>query len=175
MASRDLADLLPELRAKAEAARKSATELGIELLIYCTWRSVEDQARLYRQSRSRKQIDNKAEWFRRRGFDPLAEVLVGVGPQPGKLGRHVTMAAPGESWHGYRRAFDAVPVVDGKAMWSKTHPHWQEYGRIVRTLDLEWAGDWTRFCEFPHSQIPAEGSPLAVLSPEQVERMLKAP
>ncbi len=82
------------------------------------------------------------------------------------------MAGPGESWHNYRHAFDAVPVVDGKAMWNSSHLHWQLYGAIARDFGLEWAGDWTRFREYPHSQLPADDSPLRVLSPVDVSKML---
>jgi peptidoglycan L-alanyl-D-glutamate endopeptidase CwlK len=154
-----------------EAQRISADK-GIDLLIYCTLRSPEEQARLYRQSRSRAQINRKVDWHRRHGLDVLADILIKVGPQAGILGRHVTMAGPGESWHNYGRAFDAVPVIGGKAMWSTSHPHWAEYGTIIRDLQLEWAGDWPRFREFPHAQLPAEGSPLKVLTVEEVVKLL---
>jgi peptidoglycan L-alanyl-D-glutamate endopeptidase CwlK len=31
---------------------------------------------------------------------------------------------------------------------------WWHVGRIGKSLGLEWAGDWTKFKEFPHFQIP---------------------
>ena len=125
MASRSLSDLIPELRELAEQVRRICQQRGVDLLVYCTYRSLEEQAKLYRQSRTLAQIEGKANQFRGKGFDFLAEVLMSVGPQHGKLGAHVTMAGPGQSWHNLRRAFDAVPLVSGKAMWKNAHPHWQ--------------------------------------------------
>ena len=173
MASRKLTDLVPELREKAKQVQLLCQQRGIDLLIYCTYRSPDEQARLYRQSRTLAQIKPKAAQLRKQGFGVLADVLMKVGPQPGKLGKHVTKAAPGQSWHNFRRAFDAVPLVGGKPMWESTHPHWQVYGKAVREVGLEWAGDWKTFREFPHAQIPAEGNPLKILAPEVIEALIK--
>jgi peptidoglycan L-alanyl-D-glutamate endopeptidase CwlK len=67
------------------------------VLIYCTVRTAEEQAKLWRQSRSTVQIKEKIQKFKDRQLGFLADILEGVGPQ---YGRHVTNACCGESYHG---------------------------------------------------------------------------
>ena len=132
---------------------------------------MEEQARLYRQSRSRQEIDVKLNKFRIRGFDFLANVIESVGPCSGK---HVTNAAPGESWHNYGEAWDAVPLIGGKPAWNylEAKPHWDAYGEAVRQVGMHWAGDWTSFREYPHAQHRHGGNPLKILEPEEIKLAL---
>ena len=70
-------------------------------------------------------------------------------------GPKVTNAKPGQSFHNYGVAFDVVPVIDGKAIWStsgKALEIWQSIGKLGKEIGLEWAGDWKTFKEFPHFQ-----------------------
>ncbi len=71
-------------------------------------------------------------------------------------GTVVTWAQPGHSWHEWRRAFDAVPLVDGKPIWRVTPDTvslWQRMGVIGKRIGFEWAGDWPeKKREFPHFQ-----------------------
>ena len=57
--SRRIEDLNPRMQKLAIAHIELCAKNGIDLLIYCTLRSVEEQARIYRQSRSKTAIDNK--------------------------------------------------------------------------------------------------------------------
>lgn len=68
------------------------------------------------------------------------------------VGRIVTNAKAGQSWHNYRCAVDVVPVVAGKPRWDVKDSVWQEVGRLGKAAGLEWAGDWKRFREYPHFQ-----------------------
>lgn len=68
---------------------------------------------------------------------------------PGKI---VTNAKGGQSFHNYRCALDVVPLINGKPVWDAKNPMWQEIGRLGKSCGLEWAGEWTRFKEFPHFQ-----------------------
>ena len=52
MASRSLDDLLPVVKRKAEEFRKLCADQGMDILIYCTYRSPEEQNGLYAQGRS---------------------------------------------------------------------------------------------------------------------------
>jgi len=97
MASRKISDLIDELQGKAEQILSYCDKRGVDLLIYCSYRSPQEQARLYRQSRNGAQIQKKVDSLTNRGFSELANILVQVGPQEGKLGAHVTFAGPGES------------------------------------------------------------------------------
>jgi len=58
-------------------------------------------------------------------------------------------------------------------MWEKRHPHWQVYGAAARDAVLEWAGDWSKFKEFPHVQLASGGNPLRVMSPQEIRTMVQ--
>jgi len=172
MASRDTADLIREARDSATAVQQACSEAGgFELLIYCTLRTLEEQARLFRQSRSRAEIDVKIQKFRSRGYGFLAEIIESVGPCHG---RHVTNAAPGESWHNFSQAWDAVPMVNGKPVWSylQAKDYWDAYGEAVRQTGMNWAGDWVSFREYPHAQLTQGSNPLKVRTPDEVRSEL---
>ncbi len=172
MASRSLDDLIPEVREKAQIVQQACQEAGgFDILIYCTLRPLEEQARLYRQSRSRREINRKKLKLQNRGFDFLAEILENVGPC---YGRHVTNAGPGESWHNYGQAWDAVPLIGGKPAWNylEARDYWDAYGEAVRQAGMQWAGDWTRFREYPHAQLKPGGNPLKTQTPEEIRLAL---
>lgn len=172
MASTDLNDLIPEVKQRAELVIAQCLAEKINLLIYCTFRSLEEQSKLYRQSRTKKQIDKKIKYYQSLGFSFLADILISVGPQEGVIGKHVTNAGPGESYHNFHRAFDSVPLIGGKAMWQINHPSWQVYGNAVVNAGLEWAGNWKKFKEYPHAQLGLGSNPLKIWNPEEMKREL---
>lgn len=69
---------------------------------------------------------------------------------PGKI---VTNARPGQSWHQWRRAYDVVPLINGKPVWATKDPSWARLGQLGQALGLEWAGAWRTFKEYPHFQL----------------------
>lgn len=111
MASRSLEDLEPAVKELAITFVKKCADVGIDVLIYCTWRSHTEQDELYAQGRT-------------------------------KPGKRVTDAKGGQSWHNYKRAFDFVPLVNGKAAWNDTKLY-NTCGTIGEGIGLEWAGRWT--------------------------------
>ena len=68
---------------------------------------------------------------------------------PGKI---VTKARPGYSAHNFRRAFDVVPLKNGKPWWGAPLPTWAKIGVIGESLGLEWGGRWQGFIDLPHFQ-----------------------
>ena len=146
--------------------------MGVELLVTGTYRTIQEQARLYRKSRTRAEIDEKIAYYGRRDMPFLADVLAGVGPQLGTIGNHKTNAGPAESWHQLREALDVVPLVDGKCEWDKMAEEWQVYGHACRQVGLSWAGDWRRFREYPHAQLHEASNPLNVLTPDRLRERL---
>ena len=79
--------------------------------------------------------------------------------KPGKI---VTNARAGDSWHNWHRAWDAVPLVAGKAAWGDTSLY-AKMGRIAESLGIEWAGRWTgKLKETAHFQV-TDGVTLAQL------------
>ena len=166
MASRSIEKLNPVLREKAEDL---VSQVSFSLLIYCTGRSAEEQAKLYRQSRSIKVIKEKIATLEKYGHVELAKILTDVGPQKGP---HVTKAGPGESWHQYWEAFDAVPMIGGKPAWDnrKYAAQWAELGSKATALGLNWGGNWPKWADYPHFQLPPTGSPLKLGRPGCIYR-----
>lgn len=127
--SRYLSHLAPDLQRLAADMLAGCEKAGIEVLVTCTYRSNEEQARLYAKGRT----------------------------EPGNI---VTNAKPGQSLHNATdsagnpaaRAFDVVPIRDGKPVWEASDPVWQIVGQIGESVGLEWAGRWTRMREYPHFQ-----------------------
>jgi peptidoglycan L-alanyl-D-glutamate endopeptidase CwlK len=171
MASPSLDVLVPEAREKAVQVADVCEQVGFKLLIYCTLRTLEEQAKLYRQSRSWKEIKEKILTMKTRGYGFLADIIDATGPCNGP---HVTNAAPGESWHNYAQAWDAVPLIGGKPAWNylQAKAEWDAYGECVRQVGMIWAGDWVSFREYPHAQLRAGGNPLKEYEPDKIRQML---
>jgi peptidoglycan L-alanyl-D-glutamate endopeptidase CwlK len=132
MASRDLNDLHPKMQTMALKFLEKCHAQDLEVLIYCTYRSNAEQDELYKIGRTVN-------------------------------GRKVTNAKGGQSRHNFTvngkpasLAFDGVPLRNGKPVWNnksdEDYALWQKYGRIAKSVGLEWAGDWRRMREFPHCQ-----------------------
>jgi peptidoglycan L-alanyl-D-glutamate endopeptidase CwlK len=147
--------LAPEMQPLAHLLLAECARMDLNLLIYCTRRSDEEQARLFRRGREILEIRAKAiELEQKFGRADLAAILLGVGPQEGQ--QIVTCAGPGQSLHNYGLALDAVPLRDGKPVWGAVTAEdiklWNLYGEIAEKVGWEWAGRWKRFREFPHIQ-----------------------
>lgn len=158
----DLTGLNHDLTAKAGEFIANCANIGIRVQIYCTARSPIEQAKLFRRSRKLFQIAKKRDQLKRRGYHVLAEILDRVGPQYGTIGRHVTKAAPGESWHQYGGAFDYVPIIAGKLAWDQDDfdLEWAACRNELKKIDLYSGFLWG---DFPHAQIRTENNPLDVL------------
>lgn len=106
---------------------------GIDLLVTCTYRSDEEQARLYAIGRTKpgRRVTNAKPGQSMHNFT--------VGGKPASL------------------AVDVVPLRAGKPVWGTTGADlalWQKVGKLGEAAGLEWAGRWTKFREFPHFQHP---------------------
>ncbi len=168
------AQLVPEFRLKTHELDRLCGVEGVPILFYCGLRICQEQAILFRRSRTQREVEQRIQSLADRGYPFLADSLASVGPQPGKLGEHVTMAAPGESFHQYGLAVDGVPTIGGKLLWNASAIEWQTYGLVARHLGLCWAGDWTSFPEYPHVQLAQTKSPLTYFkSPALVEQALR--
>ena len=145
MASRRIEDLHPITREKVQGFLRLANENGIDVLIYCTYRSPEEQKVLYLQGRLEKfgiTLEQLNQKRKKLGLWKLSEK---------EAKRKVTNAKPWQSFHQYGFAFDCVPLQGGKPDWNNKEAY-QTLGQIAKQVELEWAGEWRKFKEMPHFQ-----------------------
>lgn len=126
-----LQELHPRVRVLAERFIEECKAACIDVIITSTYRDGKSQDALYAIGRTVKGAD----------------VILVVRP----MGRTVTKARAGQSFHNYRCAFDFCPVVHGKAQWSDAKL-FARCGEIAEKVGLEWAGRWKSFNELAHCQ-----------------------
>ena len=106
-------------------------KMGATALLTCTYRSNEEQARLYAQGRT-------------------APGHTVTKAKPGKSRHNVTTPQGKPA----AEAFDIVPLVDGKAVWDARHPAWALIGAHGEAVGLQWFGsDDSTYYELPHFQV----------------------
>jgi peptidoglycan L-alanyl-D-glutamate endopeptidase CwlK len=66
-------------------------------------------------------------------------------------GAIVTKVKGGMSFHNYRIAFDAVPLINGKEQWDNV-TLWKRVGAVAEQAGLNWGGSWQGFVDKPHFQ-----------------------
>jgi hypothetical protein len=148
---------------------------GVEMRPYFGIRTPFEQARLWRQSRTREEIGQKIAWLTARGAPFLAHCLESVGPQNGA---HVTNAIPGFSWHQWGEAADCLWVVEGKAEWSTVKKAGGRNGYRVlaeqaTALGLDAGGFWKSLKDWPHVQLRRAASPTAVYPVAEIDQAMQ--
>lgn len=130
MASRKIGDLHPTLQPLAKKMIELCKEVGIDYLIYCTYRSSHEQDGLYSIGRT----------------TPGKIVTNAKGGQ--SKHNYMLNNAPAS------KAFDGAPLINGKIIWDSKHPLWQKIGEIGHSLGLVWGMDWKgKFKEMPHWEL----------------------
>lgn len=170
--SRDLTDLTPDFRPQVEHLLALCDSSGYPMRQFFTLRSPFEQGKLWRQSRSREQVDQKISSLRNNGADFLAHCIESVGPQNG---RHVTNALPGFSWHQWGEAVDCFWLVDGDAEWSTRKKieevnGYRNYASIAKSIGLTAGGFWRSFKDWPHVQLRKESNPGRVFSTQEINQ-----
>lgn len=147
--SRSLEDLNSEFRLKAQGVLADCFEAGYEFRPFFTLRDPWEQARLWRQSRSRETVEAKCHELRGNGAPFLAAILFEVGPQNG---RWATNAIPGYSWHQWGEAMDCFLLENGDAMWDAGHNGYIMYATMARQRDLTCGRQWIHHPDPVHIQ-----------------------
>lgn len=101
-----------------------ASERGVDVLVYCTWRSDEEQAELYSHGRN---------------GDPRPVV---TWTRHSKHNITFNGIPASEAW-------DCVPVMNGKLKWDDTRGY-AILGKIASELGLKWGG---AFGDSPHFEL----------------------
>ena len=131
MASRDVGDLAPAVRALALAFLRECQGQGLDVLIYCTLRSNDEQSRLYASGRTM--------------------------PGPILTQARAGWSLHNPDVNGQAWAFDAVPTVGGKCLWDD-RAALATMGRCGELVGLEWAGRWSgKMRESVHFQLKNKG------------------
>jgi peptidoglycan L-alanyl-D-glutamate endopeptidase CwlK len=71
-----------------------------------------------------------------------------------KPGKVVTNARGGQSNHNYGLAVDVVPFTDKKPNWDAPNSIWVAIGAEAEKFGMEWGGNWKKFIDKPHIQLP---------------------
>lgn len=185
--SRQLGSLQEEMRRRVMLAHAHLRRGGATWLDVDSYRDPWDQARLYRQGRSRAQIVAAQASLERLGYPYLAAILDRVGPQHGES--ILTSAPPGRSWHQWGLAYDGCPWVYSRipAAWrqlawtierrddpdySEAARLWTLWGRAAAHAGLTWGCTWG---DRPHWQLAAAGAdPLRDQTPAAVRAWAEA-
>jgi D-alanyl-D-alanine carboxypeptidase len=72
-----------------------------------------------------------------------------------KPGAIVTQARGGESNHNFGLAVDLCPFTNDKPDWNAPMTVWAAIGTSAAAQGLEWGGQWKKFLDKPHVQLPA--------------------
>ena len=67
------------------------------------------------------------------------------------VGKLVTNARGGRSFHNYGMSFDFVLIEDGMVNWNITN-NWMIIVNKFKERGWEWGGDWRKFKDYPHLQ-----------------------
>ena len=161
---RDPALLDHGFRSLVEALLDDVAGQGYEFRLTTTLRTPWQQGRLWRQSRTRAEIQRRLIQLHEAGAGYLADVIERVGPQNGPP---VTRAIPGLSWHQHGEAADAVLIVGGAAVWDAGHAGYRAYAATAERLGLT---PGRKFGDAPHVQM-RRTEPTALPLAEVAEEM----
>lgn len=123
MASRRLEDLRPEAAERVKTWLAACAARGVDVLVYCTLRSPEEQAELYALGRTKpgKVVTNAPPWASYHQFG---------------------MAADGVPLRGGKPLWT----------YNSEAKEWVVFAQEADNAGLEWAGRWKRFREYVHVQ-----------------------
>lgn len=150
MASRSLEDLHPDLRKPAAAAVVECSsvlaDLGVKVIVTCTYRSNLEQGEIYAQGRTKP-----------------GRVVTWAKPGQSKHNRTDARGMPAAE------AIDIVPLRHGRPVWGTGGDGidedptddatddlelWQRVAAIFKSHGFAWAGDWPKGKrEFPHFEM----------------------
>lgn len=144
---KDIDELVPIARDKCREFLKKCDEAGLNVVINETRRSVVTQMIYYLQGRldvasNSKIIDEFNRLRKMTGFWELSRNEA--------LNKRITWTF--ESKHIDGKAFDAVPIKDGKPWWNAPEDVWTQMGLIGESVGLIWGGRWTHK-DYPHFEI----------------------
>ena len=89
--------------------------------------------------------------------------------QLASLGRHVTHAGAGQSYHQYGLAADCAFLRDGRVVIGERDPWAAQgyalYGAVAQSAGLNWGGAWRSLQDLGHVELPRPGLLQRVVDP----------
>lgn len=124
MSSRNLDDLDSRFRPFVDNFLSQCKMQNLDVLIYCTYRTDDEQDLLYAQGRT-------------------TPGHIVTNARAGQSAHNFRLAFDGCPMMGGKPLWNE-PLIG---------PHWQLYGQIAVNVGMEWGGNWTGFVEEPHCQM----------------------
>lgn len=136
MNERSIDALHPRVAQMCRRHIQNCLENGINIIITSTFRSFEEQDRLYAIGRTKpgRKVTNA------KGGQSMHNYRLAYDVVPMRHGKPV--------WGTTGNGIDKDPSDDMRDDLEL----WQRVGELGKAAGLEWAGDWKRFREFPHFQ-----------------------
>ena len=145
----DLSKLDPLFSKKLVSLTQLMADKGYDINPYYGLRTLDAQAKLWRQSRSTNIVNDKILELRGQKCDFLADILKNVGPQPS--GPWATNALPGQSYHMFGLAADCL-IKPG------TDVDYKVYADTAVSLGLT-AGYYFKSVDMGHVQLGSSNIP----------------
>ena len=139
MTSRLLTDLKTSVADEVRAWVVACARRNIDLLVYCTLRSPEEQDELYAHGRTKPGpiVTNARAWQSWHQFGRAVDAV------PLRIGKPLWEPfLTNQDRRGYERTANLAHLL----------PEWRIYAEEASQAGLEWAGTWTRFREYCHVQ-----------------------
>lgn len=113
---------------------------GRSLVITCTYRSPDEQWKLFTEGRGQ---DGDGNWV----VQDSSKVVTQLSGRNGHVSNHNCQPA---------RAVDVAVVIGGKVTWDPRE--YQPLGGLAAKHGLVWGGDWHTLKDYPHLELPKEQS-----------------
>lgn len=170
-----LDSLVPAFKDKVVQLLANCKAAGYEMQPTEGLRGPVEQGKLWRQSRTKAEVEAKIADLQAHGAAFLADCIIKAGPHDGD---HVTNSIPGLSWHQWNEAVDCVWIVDGKEEWSinklvNGKNGYHVYADEAQKLGLTAGGLWKSFKDWPHVQLHSAPSPSGDFSLQQINDTMK--
>jgi len=142
---------------KAQSLINLCQAQGFTMVPYCGLRTLTEECKLWRQSRSTPEVGAKITSLRSQGADYLADILDGVGPQTTKPEETNTIG--GFSWHNWGQAIDFYWLqAEDTINWDGKSEGYQVLGQLATANGLKWGGDFTE-PDWDHVQLNQQEIP----------------
>lgn len=141
MTSDILSQLEPEFASKIKQLIANCAAKGVSMVPYCGIRTPFEQAKLWRQSRTKHQVEEMLHVLKFRKAEFIRHCIESVGPQPMK--GWATSTPPGISWHQWGKAVDCyLKDSHNNPDWNASSPGYAVYSSEATALGLTSGYNW---------------------------------